>query len=320
MRGVPARPEAEAALKKAHRLAWITLLYNCSAVSMLFLVMGGSQALKTELAGEFLSFIPPILFLVGDKISRREPNERYPFGYERAVSAGYVGSAVTLLCVGGYLLVDGAMKLVMQDHPTMGGFPLFGQVIWSGWLAFGVLLWSAIPAFFLGRSKRRAAEVLHDKTLAADAEINTADWQSATAAMIGIAGVGLGYWWTDAVAAVLISIEIIRSGWSELRTAVGDIADRRPVAVLSKDDEPLPEILTRRLRRYNWVEDVVVRVRERGREFTAEAHLIPANDENLLDRISEASANPRDIDPRLAELTIAPVRELPEDVEKARPR
>src|SRR4051795_7959404 len=136
VRGIPTKPEAEGALKKAHRLAWLTLLYNCSAISMLFLVMGGSQSLKTELTGELLSFIPPILFLIGDRFSRREPNEKYPFGYERAVSAGYVGAATALLGVGAYLLVDGAMKLVMQEHPTIGGIQIFDHVIWTGWLAF----------------------------------------------------------------------------------------------------------------------------------------------------------------------------------------
>src|SRR4051794_1743800 len=220
---------------------------------MLFLVMGGSQSLKTELTGELLSFIPPILFLIGDRFSRREPNEKYPFGYERAVSAGYVGAATALLGVGAYLLVDGAMKLVMQEHPTIGGIQIFGHVIWTGWLAFGVLLWSAVPAFFLGRAKRRAAEILHDKTLAADAEMNAADWQSATAAAIGIAGVGLGFWWTDSLAAILISGEILRSGWNELRTSLGDIADRKPQSILAKKDEDIPQRLTDYFREQPWV-------------------------------------------------------------------
>ncbi|MCH8616465.1 hypothetical protein LZ016_10180 [Sphingomonas sp. SM33] len=65
---------------------------------------------------------------------------------------------------------------------------------------------------------------------------------------------------------------------------------------------------------------MVVRVRERGREFTAEAHVIPVGEDGLLDHIREASANPRGIDPRLAELTIAPVQEFPKDIEKARRR
>jgi divalent metal cation (Fe/Co/Zn/Cd) transporter len=318
VRGIPAKPEAKAELKKAHRLAWVTLLYNCSAIGMLFLVMGGSQALKTELVGELLSFIPPVLFLVGDRFSRKQPNDRFPFGYERAVSAGYVGAAVALLGVGSWLLFDGALKLVAKDHPTIGGFPLFGHVIWIGWLAFGVLLWSAIPAFLLARAKRTAAEVLHDKTLAADAEINAADWQSASAAMIGLAGVGLGYWWTDSVAAVLISAEIVRSGWSELKTALGDIADRRPKDIMSKEDEPLPEMLTAHLQQQRWVKDVVVLLRERGREFTAEAYVVPADEDGLVERLTKASDDPRQIDPRLAALTIAPVRHVPEDVAKAR--
>jgi len=318
VRGVPQVPNAHGAVRKGQILAWVSIAYICSTIAMLFLVMSGSQALKTELSGEFLSLIPPTLFLIGDKIGRREPNERYPFGYERAVSAGYVGAAVALFLVGAYLLFDGGMKLVMREHPTIGGFPLFGHVVWTGWLGIGVLLWSSIPAFFLGRAKRKAAETLHDKTLAADAEINAADWQSAAAAIVGLIGVAFGLWWADALAGVLISLEIIRSGWSELRTALGDIMDSKPQAILSKEDEKLPGALTDYLRSQPWVKDVVVRVRERGREFTADAHVIPATDDGLVDRISEAASKAREFDPRLAELTIAPVREFYGDLEKAR--
>jgi cation diffusion facilitator family transporter len=318
VRGIPEVPGAEAQLKKARRLAWVSIAYILSTILLLFMVMSGSQALKTEMTGEFLSLIPPALFLIGDKVSRREPNEKYPFGYERAVSAGYVGAAVALLAVGAYLIFDGGMKLAMQEHPTIGGFPLFGNVIWTGWLGIGVLLWSSIPAFFLGRAKRSAAEALHDKTLAADAEINTADWQSAAAAIVGIVGVGFGLWWADAAAAVLISVEIIRSGWSELRTALGDIMDRRPQNILSKEEEQVPQAITDYLRSQPWVKDVVVRVRERGREFTAEAHVIPTVEDRLIDEMCKAAERACDIDPRLASVTIAPVRTIPDDVAKAR--
>jgi cation diffusion facilitator family transporter len=320
VRGIPYVPEAEPAVKKSRMLAWVSIAYICSTIAMLYFVMSGSQALKTEMSGEVLSLIPPTLFLIGDRIAGREPNERYPFGYERAVSAGYVGAAVALLLVGAYLLFDGGMKLVMKEHPTIGGFLLFGQVVWTGWLGIVVLLWSSIPAFFLGRAKRLAAETLHDKTLAADAQINAADWQSAAAAVLGLTGVGFGLWWADSLAGVLISLEIIRSGWCELRTALGDIMDSKPQSILSKGGEKIPAVLTQFLRAQPWVKDVVVRVRERGREFTADAHVVPATDEELVDRISDASAKPREFDPRLAELVIAPVRKIPDDVEKARQR
>src|SRR5947209_9091023 len=140
MRGVPDRPESERELKKAHRLAWTSIAYILSTIALLFFVMSGSQALKTEMTGEILSLIPPTLFLVGDRVSRKPPNSLYPFGHERAVSAGYVGAATALLLVGVYLFVDGGMKLAAREHPTIGGFPVFGHVIWTGWLGVAVLV------------------------------------------------------------------------------------------------------------------------------------------------------------------------------------
>jgi divalent metal cation (Fe/Co/Zn/Cd) transporter len=318
MRGVPERPDAEAELKKAHLLAWSSIAYICSTIVLLFFVMSGSQALKTEMTGEILSLIPPTLFLIGDRVSRRPPNRRYPFGHERAVSAGYVGAATALLLVGVYLLFDGGMKLAMREHPTIGGFPLFGQVVWTGWLGIAVLLWSSIPAYFLGRAKRKTAEVLHDKTLAADADINAADWQSAAAAIVGLIGVGFGLWWADSLAAVLISLEIIRSGWTELKTALGDVMDRRPLTLDQKTDDPVTDKLTEFVKRQPWIADAVVRVRERGREFTAEAHVVPLADQVSVEEISRTGVLACGVDPRLADVTIAPVKSLPDDVARAR--
>jgi len=318
VRGLPETPDAEKALRQGQRLAWLTIVYLVSTVFLLFMVMGGSQALKTELVEDSLSFIPPVLFLVSDRISRREPNQKYPFGYERAVSTGYIGAALALFAVGVFLIFDGAMKLAMQEHPTIGGFPLFGAVVWTGWLAIPVLLWCAIPAHFLGRAKRGTAQTLHDKTLAADAEMNEANWQSAGSAILGIVGVSFGLWWADAAAGVLISLEIIRSGWVELRVALGDVMDRRPMTLEEKEDDPISDRLVRFLRSQPWVRDVVVRVRERGRELTAEAHVVPKADQISIDEVSRTGVLACKIDPRLAEVTIAPVKALPSDVAKAR--
>ena len=76
MRGIPEKPGAEQELRKAHRLAWLSIAYILSTIVMLFFVMSGSQALKTEMSGEILSLIPPTLFLIGDRVSRRPPSMR----------------------------------------------------------------------------------------------------------------------------------------------------------------------------------------------------------------------------------------------------
>ena len=42
--------------------------------------------------------------------------------------------------------------------------------------------------------------------------MNRADWLTALAAVVGVIGIGAGLWWADAVAAIVISLEITRDG------------------------------------------------------------------------------------------------------------
>lgn len=112
----------------------------------------------------------------------------------------------------------------------------------------------------------------------------------------------------------------MRSGWTELRTAVGDVMDRRPLKLDSKEDDPAADEIDHFLRRLPWLKDVIVRVRERGREFTAEAHVVPNDDQVSVEDVSRAGELACRIDPRLADVTIAPVKVLPDDVVRARQR
>jgi Co/Zn/Cd efflux system component len=218
-------------LARVNRLEWITLAYLASSITVLVIVMSGSQALKTEFIGDALSMIAPALVLIGGRISAREPTEDFPFGYERAVSAGYLGAALALLAVGIYLFGDAAAKLVSAEHPIIGGMRVFGQVVWIGWLAFPALLWSSVPAFFLGRAKEKLAGKIYDKVLLSDAETSAANWKSGSAAMLGILGVAGGFWWADATAALFVSLEIANSGWDEVERGRGHC---RPAAAQAR--------------------------------------------------------------------------------------
>lgn len=315
----PHRPELDQHVRRARRLEYWSIAYLCSTTILLIVTMAGSQALKTEFVGDLLSMIAPILFLVGDRIGARSPTERYPYGYERAVTAGYLGAALALTATGAFLLFDSASKLLFKEHPIIGGVAVGGHVIWIGWLGIPVLLWSSVPAFFLGRAKERIAHDICDKVLLADAQTNAADWQSASEAIAGVIGIACGFWWADSLAALLISGEIIRDGINELRTALGDIMDRRPARLGSGEIDPLPERLTRLLKEQDWVEDALVRVREKGREYIAEALVVPRGALPEIERIEQVSDSGRALDDRLEHLAMTFSRKLPEQLEAARP-
>ncbi|MBV9992358.1 MAG: cation diffusion facilitator family transporter [Alphaproteobacteria bacterium] len=314
----PHTPELAGLVKQARRSAWLSIAYVLSCVALLALVMSGSQALLTEIVEDGLSLIAPVLFLVGDRISARPASKLYPFGYERATSAAYLGAALALLAAGMLVFGDSALKLIETEHPSIGGFDMGGQVIWIGWLAIPVLLWCAIPSWLLGRSKKKLAESLNDKGLLADAQTKTANWQSAGAAIVGILGVAAGLWWADAVAALFISLEIVRSGWSEVRTALADLMDRRPQKLGRSDLDPLPEKLTQFLRREDWIADAVVRVREKGRELIAEGMVVPRHPMIDVTTIDGTAKRAKELDDRLEHVALVPTARLDEHMQSLR--
>ena len=73
--------------------------------------------------------------------------------------------------------------------------------------------------------------------------MNKANWQTGAAGLAGVIGLGLGWWWADAVAAALISIGIILDGWRALRVATAELVDGVPRELGSNSPDPEAEKL-----------------------------------------------------------------------------
>jgi cation diffusion facilitator family transporter len=303
-------PEKQPVLRRAVRLEWLTIAYLVSALTFLYLTLGNSQAMKAAWLEDMLSLLPPIAFLVATRARRGRPNDRFPWGYHRAVSIGYLTASLALLLMGAFIVVDSGMKLVTAEHPPIGVVEIFGQTPWLGFLMLPALAWSAIPAFFIGRAKLPLARDLHDKVLYADAAMNRADWMTASAAAVGVVGIGFGIWWADAVAAAVIGADITRDGVKNLRRAVTDLMDRRPTRYDGTDPHPVVGRAEEVLRGYEWVEDVELRMREEGHVMTGEALVVPASDEGLAARVEQAMAELRELDWRIQEIVVVPVTDL----------
>ena len=303
-RGGELPPERARAMRRAVRLEWISVVYFSTAIGFTALVMGQSQAMKTAWVDDILGLVPPISILVAARIRRRPPSEAYPYGYHRCVTIASLCGAVALLGLGVMLLVDGAVTLIAGERLTIGDIELLGRRVWLGWPMIAALLYSCIPTFFLGRIKHRIALALHDKALASDAMMNRADWMAGVAAILGVLGLGYGYWWADAVAGMLIALDISRDGVGELRCVVGDLMDRRPRDIDDRDWDPLPRALEHALAALPWVERVTVRLREHGHVYFGEVDIRPRDEAEPLRRIREARACARALDWRVQGVSV----------------
>lgn len=299
-------------LRRAILLEWLTVAYALSVVVLMYLVMGTSQAMKAAWIEDMLMLVPPVAFLITVPLRHRRATERYPYGLHRTVTIAFLCASVALLGLGGYIFVDSLLALVAASPPTIGAVVVGGRVVWLGWLMLPVLAWGVVGSMLLGRLKVAPARTLHDKTLFADAQMNRADWKTAGAAAVGVLGIALGHGWADAVAALVISVDVLRDAFKSVAASVGDLLDRHPQTVDHRAYEPVDERILEALRRLEWVRGAEVRLREAGHVFFGEVFVVPAPDtHDLLARIDEAAAVARGVDWRVADVTVHPVRSLP---------
>jgi divalent metal cation (Fe/Co/Zn/Cd) transporter len=306
--------EQQAALRKAVRFEWITIVFLAVSTVMVFAVLGNSQAMKAAWVEDILSFLPPVSFLLAARVIRKRPSEEHPYGFHRAVGIAHVVAAVALTVMGAYLIVDSAIGLLTAEHPTIGGFDFFGQTIWLGWPMIVAMILTAGPPIYLGHVKMKLAEQLHDKVLYADADMNKADWMTALAAAAGVAGIGLGFWWADYAAALLISGSILHDGVRNTRAAVSALMDKRARTYDDARPHPVGRRLDDYLNSLDWVDTAQSRIRDEGHVFHVESFVVPvAGRMPALEQLEAARKACIDLDWKVQDMVLVPVAELPSE-------
>ena len=305
--------DRDRAMRKAVRLERLGLVTVVVTISLVAIVAGQSQAMKAAWIEDTLSLLPPLAFLVAARRSRRRPDLDHPYGWHRAVGVGHLVASVALLAMGLYLLIDSALGLIQGERAPIGLTVIAGHGIWAGWPMILVMVVTSIPAVLLGFAKMKVAEPIHDKVLYADADMNKADWQSGLATIVGVLGIGLGWWWADAAAAIFVSGGIIHDGVRNVRNAIAGLTDVRARTYDDSAVHPVISQLEEAASAQPWVRSARARVRELGHVLHAEMFVIPVDGQAAtLDRLTALHRELRDVDPVVEDVVIAPVTTMPE--------
>lgn len=305
-------PDKEQALKRAKRLERWSIFFLLTIVIVMGFVMGMSEAMKAMWVEDTVSLIPPAAFLLGAYYRRKSPDDRFPYGYRRAILVAFLAGSVALFGFGIYILGESLFKLMTAEHPTIQTMELAGRRVWLGWIMIAALAYSIIPPFVLGRMKLPLARELHDKALQTSATINKGDWLAGLAGIAGILGIAYGYWWADSAAAGLISFEIVKDGFSSLSNSVAQLMNKRPSDVESKEKDPTMDKVQQELERLDWVLKARVRLREDGDVLTGEAFIVLRDERDMLKRLEQAAEVAHSVDWRLHDVNIVPVRSIGE--------
>lgn len=300
------------ALRKAVRLEWITIGYMATCVVVVFLVMGSSQAMKAAWIEDMLAFIPPIAFLVATRFVCKPPNPQYPYAYHRAVATGHLAAAVALLMVGVLLIVDSASGLLAMEHPPIGTLHVFGYTVWAGWPMIAALVYTGIGPVLLARAKMPLADELHDRVLFADADMQKADWTTAAGSIVGVLGIGLGFWWADAAVAIGIALSIVYDGWRNLRFAVRGLMDGRARTTDMTETHPLVFEVQDAVESFPVVAEARMRVRDLGHLLAVDGFVVPTGPALTPEDLDSIATKLRALDWKTDDVVLMPVRRMPD--------
>lgn len=320
--GVQLPEQQERLLRKARTLEWAVLAYAAGTITVVALVMGNSQAMRTAWVEDILSTLPQIAFLVALPIIRRRPTAKHPYGYHRAMGVGHLVAGVALLAVGANLCFEAISGLVKQEHPPIGTMRLFGVTIWQGWVMIAVMAVIVIGPLIYGRMKMKLAKQLDNKLLYADAAMAKADWTTNVGSIVGVLGIGLGIWWLDGAAALFISAGILWDGITNTRGSVLDLMDMRATTYDQKQPHPVHDRVDELLRSRAWVHDAASRIRDEGQVFHVEAYVVPKRSKVKVADVDRAVADILAIDWRVQDVSVSVVSQLdlPEEEEEREER
>ncbi len=177
-------------------------------------VVSGSLALLAD-AGHVLTDVAGLsLAVVAATLARRPATAQRTWGYHRAEVLSAAAQAAVLLAVGGFVLVEGARRLVDPPEVASGAMIVFGLVGLGG---------NAVAIAVLAGSRS------HDLNLRAAFLEVVNDALGSVAVLVAAAVIQLTGWWrADAVASLLIGALILPRTWRLLRESVDVLLESTP--------------------------------------------------------------------------------------------
>jgi len=196
-----AAPARRAQLVRAVRLEYLTVGWNLveGAIAITAALAAGSVALLGFGIDSFVESVSGSVLvwrLRSEAAGGRDAEtlERVDRHAERLVGFSFLALAA-------YVVFDALTTLLSQERPDASPVGMALAAI-----SIGVMLW-------LARAKRRTAAQLGSRALAADAEQTQACWYLS---VVVLGGIGLnavfGWWWADPVAALGVSVLLVREG------------------------------------------------------------------------------------------------------------
>ena len=203
----------------AMRVSVNTIIVNAvlSAFKLLAGIFAGSAAMNSDAVHSASDVFSTIIVMVGVHISAKAPDKEHPYGHERmeCVAAILLSCVLTLTGFGiGYSGIQSLMNSAQTPLAAPGLLALFAAVI-SIAVKEGMYWYT-----------RNVAKKIRSGALMADAWHHRSDAFSSVGSLIGIAGARLGLPILDPIAAIVISVFILKASYDIFKDGIDKMVDK----------------------------------------------------------------------------------------------
>ncbi len=185
----------------------------------------GSLALISDALHSVIDMVATIITWAVVRVSDQPADAEHHYGHGKFESLSALGVTALLYVLAGGILVESWSRLREgAPPPTISAIP------------FIVLVVEIAVNFWRARALNRTARETRSQALAADALHFASDMFGSFAVIAGLILAGLGFWWGDAAAAIVVALIIGLLGVRMTRSTVETLLDRAPEGVSEKAD------------------------------------------------------------------------------------
>lgn len=202
--------------KSFSRAAWIGVWANgaLSAAKVLVGLLFNSSAVLADGVDTGTDVFTSLVTLVSGRISSKPPDKTHPYGHEKAEAIAAKIVSFIVFYAGVSLLLESVKRIIFQEHAQIrGALPLFVTI-----LSMAVKSWLFLYKYSVGKK-------LNSSVLIADALNMRNDILISSTVLLGVILSKFGLFWMDSVAALVISIMIVRTAINIFRETSYELMD-----------------------------------------------------------------------------------------------
>ncbi len=210
------------------KASWITILANVilSAIKIAAGIIGKSSAMLADGVHTLSDVLTTFVVLMGLKISSKEADEKHPYGHEKYEPVFAKLLSILLGITGLYIGYEGIKVLRSGNIQVPGRIALIAAII------------SIVTKEVMYRYTIKVGRKIKSLSMEADAWHHRSDALSSVGTFVGILGARLGLKILDPIAAIIVSVFIIKVGIDlyvkSVRGLVDEAADNETISKIEE--------------------------------------------------------------------------------------